>query len=89
MKVHIPVGRQVLIDRHEAEDSYKGFEIPQENRTEKSEGTIVRVSPDTDHFEVGDIVIFDKYTNLLDVEEYGKTLYLLPADKIFAIKRDE
>ena len=80
-----PLGDRVLAERVEdATTTASGIIIPDNAKEKPSQGKIVAVSEDVENINIGDTVVFGKYSGnelTLDGTEY----LILEADEIFGI----
>ena len=80
-----PLGKRVLVQRlEEATTTASGIIIPDNAKEKPSQGTVISVSTEVENVNVGDTVVFDKYTgNELTIE--GKAYLVIETDDLFGI----
>ena len=80
-----PLGNRVLVERVEdAKTTVSGIIIPDNAKEKPSRGTVIAVGGDVEQINVGDTVVFGKYSgNEIPLE--GKEYLIMDADDIFGI----
>lgn len=66
-----PFGNRVFIQRDEVKEERRGLIwVPDKARAKPQEGTVIAIGPDVTTVQVGDRVIFGRYS-VLDVAPHG------------------
>ncbi len=82
-----PLGNRVLVERlADVTTTASGIIIPDNAKEKPSHGQIVAISEEVEDINVGDTVVFGKYSgNELSLD--GKEYLILEADELFGIMK--
>ncbi len=80
-----PLGNRVLVERmEETQTTASGIIIPDNAKEKPSQGKIVAVGSDVEEINVGDSVVFGKYSGN-EIALDGTDYLIMDADDIFGI----